>query len=786
MTTRDDDHQQLIQLLGRSLRVIDIGPFDQALLTQLQGSGVNTYLGFVEEPCLASVRAAGPNPDRIHSFQDDTLIAHCSTDLLILRAGFTGLLWSVHDQVGARYIAAQRHRTAGAIDGMVAGAMARLTKRTIYCGTVRLADEQFDLFEVRQPRGPQTRMYFSPAWGPTGLAAHLAAADIKYVVLRWFEQLPVIDRGEDLDVLVSDTDLAKFRALVESEPGTQPLDLYSESGLPSSDYHGAAYYPPVLARMILENAHLHESGFLVPAPIEHLRSLAYHAVYHKGLHSGIPSELRAVHLDPEIETEHDYVAHLARLAATTNTELDITLEGVDRYLTSVGWRPPNDALRRLTNVNSLVPTLLNEPSPRVALPERAELSVFLIRERTLDVVTIDEVRRLLDRFGFDVIYVEELDVIKVPRDSLLLRGGNWGAGPYPVSGGLPVIIIVAVHHNPIQPWSELEVQYPHLTNAAIYEFKEELRRQIKERVVPHATFNPVHSSDNTAEALEYLNIVVPDLVPELFRDAITRTSEFSAPDNVVRTLNLGRRSRVDVVAKPDGYVVRKTFAPSFGRFLQREILGRRALSTATLAVSPLVAAGDNWIEVPLHGSPVIRPNSQRPLPLPVVREMVAILREVHSAGYDVVDAKPANFLRDSDGSMRLVDLEFLYEYDWKRPDFADSANFRGPWPGFDGDIPVGDLSYEFRWRRATGLPLEVLISGSPCRQRIHRSIWAIRLLTVLPGAPARQALGRLRGLARNQKRRVRTVLTKWARLRMTAVASDHANRQEYRRPDEQD
>src|SRR5690606_28717378 len=115
---------------------------------------------------------------------------------------------------------------------------------------------------------------YSPSWGADGLAVRLKESGMRYAVLRWFEDLPTIEPGEDLDVLVADEDVARFRELVEAEPGTCPLDLYSVSGLPASDYEDLAYYPPRIATQILDHAVVHQSGFSVPAPLDHLHSLA--------------------------------------------------------------------------------------------------------------------------------------------------------------------------------------------------------------------------------------------------------------------------------------------------------------------------------------------------------------------------------------------------------------------------------------------------------------------------------------------------------------------------------
>src|SRR5690606_31420120 len=130
---------------------------------------------------------------------------------------------------------------------------------------------------------------------------------------------------------------------------------------------------------------------------------------------------------------------------------------------------------------------------------------------------------------------------------------------------------------------------------------------------------------------------------------------------------------------------------------------------------------------------------------------VAVLRQVYDAGFDVVDAKPQNFLHDPVQGLKLIDLEFLHDYGETRPPFAQSANFVGPWPGFEGDLPVGDLSYESRWLPWTGLPVDVLVNGSLLEQRASRARYVLRRLTVERGSPPRRLLARGRSVARHAR-----------------------------------
>lgn len=170
----------------------------------------------------------------------------------------------------------------------------------------------------------------------------------QYVVLRWFEGLPEEVDG-DIDFLVGDDDLSLFEALLNPEGEGIPCDLYSESGMPGYRYAGMPYFPAHLARRILSRRVILPGPLSVPCPEDHFLSLAYHAVYQKGLRSGLPTSQRSG--QPPLAAMHDYHGTLAQLAEKLTLPVEISLEGLDAYLVANGWRPPARMLTRLAQHN---------------------------------------------------------------------------------------------------------------------------------------------------------------------------------------------------------------------------------------------------------------------------------------------------------------------------------------------------------------------------------------------------------------------------------------------------
>ena len=89
-----------------------------------------------------------------------------------------------------------------------------------------------------------------------------------------------------------------------------------------------------------------------------------------------------------------------------------------------------------------------------------------------------------------------------------VRGGNWGPGPWPLSGGPPVAALVAYDPQPVPPTRRQKKRFPYLGNARLL-VKEQIRDAFNNDVSAERHCNVIHSSDNGREALDYLRIVAP-------------------------------------------------------------------------------------------------------------------------------------------------------------------------------------------------------------------------------------------------------------------------------------
>ena len=492
-------------------RIIEVGATDGAVGQRLVAAGYRHYLAiaptkrrsaFIAERCprLRGRVATALPINNIRQNNADVLVLDSWAALAVSR-----IRWIRH----AKHVAVKLQPTPLCWIALLLGCVQTLIyrfswPRIVNCGRSG-SGPWLVTFQVRKPRPHNgVRRFIPHGPGIAGFLRRLQSNNVRHAVLRWFERLPELPAGEDLDLLVDDASLQQVRAILDEGPGIQPIDLYSVTGLPGADFRSMPYFPPYLAEELLDRVVTQSNLCSVPAQREHFLSLAYHALYHKGTASGIPASEAAKPI--RAKTDHDYVSILRGLARDLGVDVLITLESLDAYLDSQGWRPPHDMLIRLSRHNRWVRSLLQKHSGSATADDN--LAVFLVREEALNRGGVALASQLIEKFGFQIVKThtfEERDIVTFARS---LRGGNWGRGPWPISGGPPVAAIVAYDPAPIAPTRKQRKRFPFIANARLL-CKEQLRDAFNEGFAKDQHCNVVHSSDNGREAMDYLRIIMP-------------------------------------------------------------------------------------------------------------------------------------------------------------------------------------------------------------------------------------------------------------------------------------
>jgi len=623
------------------------------------------------------------------------------------------------------------------------------------------------------------RRYLAPQTGLPEFFDDLDRRGVRYAVLRWFEDLPSVEPGEDIDLLVADEDLELLEPLLRPRPlrwDSQAFDVYSVSGLPGTAFTTAvSYYPPHFAQAMLDEAVLLRGRYRVPSPLHHFQSLAYHAVYHKGYTSGLPSEVRPDR--PPATPDHDYRTILDGLARNAGQPPVTTLEELDAALAEAGLRPPLDTLERLAPHNDWIGDRFLTDRPRVD-PVWHGLAVFVLRERAAAAVdaAVDE----LDRHGFEILGVHQLTAAERAAATLRIRGGNWARGPWPVSGGEPAVMVIGYD---VAPRRVGDARSP--VNARIQDAKSEARARLLRDLPKAERYNPVHSSDSPGQALDYLEIIDdPQLLPTLRAQAAELADRCRMPFPVIRYLAAdgpARRSRVALVEHPvHGRCVCKVYRPSASRYFDREVCARREL--ADLPLTPgLLDSGDNWLLTPYYrddgrhalrrlpfadaydGTVQLRPEASRAL--------AGFARGLHERGFFMLDLTTENVHSDPEAGLKVLDLEFVQQYRDDVPPLPRCYTLRGvpeverPWYDEPYVVPLtgNGIGNPVFHPAVTGLPAAALLRRplptDGVIRRLTQDLWCLRLAAV-------RAPWQLRAVVRRSQpgRLADRVLTKLVRM----------------------
>lgn len=345
----------------------------------------------------------------------------------------------------------------------------------------------------------------------------LNQAGVNYLVLRWFEDYPKFKRTakrEDVDFLVADHDIGLFFEVMDNCGGRIPCDVYSESGIGEASFFGMPYFPPFLARRMLERRKMEKEMFYVPCEEDYFFSMTYHVVYHKnvlaGVEPGVDPEI--VHISVSHNPKRNYGNKLAQMVADFKIPYSgrMTLLELHHFLKSQGWAMPDDTIRRWPIQTPWLKYLVE--GKRKESSGHGEMAVFVIRRFAKEYGLVEDILATL-RSRFEIIEIKELTEAEVEQTSRIARGGNWGPGPGPVSGGPPAVIVVCFDHHPQAiPEHEQErmlATYPLVRNMNVM-IKHEIRDSYNARIPRKHHCSFVHSADNEEEAVEYTRIFFGD------------------------------------------------------------------------------------------------------------------------------------------------------------------------------------------------------------------------------------------------------------------------------------
>lgn len=512
-------------------------------------------------------------------------------------------------------------------------------------------------------------------------------------------------------VLVSEEDAARARSVTRRVAGAV-VNFFTLAGAKSGGFRldNPKYSAITLAIFPLETADFLLDHAARPEgldPLDEFRVAAYVRSYF-----GSPARLLG------LTAKRGDSPHLAALAKRAGLDPHIckNRETLEECLASAGWRPPIDMLERLGLADpwirkSLMPKLLDD----TVMP--AGLTVFFLRALAVELGSAGAMKSAIENAGFEVLHSKTLEGEQATLVHRSVRGGNWGAGPWPVNGGSPVQLLFAVDVFPVRPSRSTRAQHPFLDNSRILRAKIAARDAALAGIPSTRQFNALHSADNSAETLRFAKTVLTDAeCVRLEKEFMDRLAEIDAAVRNVVPLSesntVANSFRTKSNRKP---IVRKVYRRQYLDSLQcdAEILER--LAPEWPEVPALRNRGVNFLEFDDFGDDYVPMASiGAPLPVAMVLRVRKILQKVVEAGYDPIGWDPGQgvMISLSRGEFRIPGFDRLK----RRSSSLRLANSSCLSPSSETQRDM----YGSRWYPVLGIPRAVFLVGGPMTMRLYR------------------------------------------------------------------
>jgi hypothetical protein len=336
----------------------------------------------------------------------------------------------------------------------------------------------------------------------------LNEAMVGYVVLG--EAGETGERGsQEFRVLVADEDVPRVETAWAGDRGRRTI--LSVSGLPGFGFRDMAYFPPKFARRILASRRMNSRGWMIPDLEHRFLSRAYELVYHHGFDSGLLE--REERRPPTGARGADDYRVLDDLRRGLDRSVELSLRGLHAELSKREASPPIDMLVRLGTRNRFCDLLADEGLK--LLPDVAGLACFVVREVGARSGLCGTIERMITDDGFQILDTWWLDEVERNAAMGWIRGGDWGRGDLPLSGGVPRVLIFVRDPFPKRVSRRVRRLKHRSDNARVMATKRRIRKWYATRVGPDERCNMIHASDFAKEALLYALIARAERVPDL-------------------------------------------------------------------------------------------------------------------------------------------------------------------------------------------------------------------------------------------------------------------------------
>ncbi|WPP52907.1 hypothetical protein [Catalinimonas niigatensis] len=506
---------------------------------------------------------------------------------------------------------------------------------------------------------------------------------IEYVLLRWWDNLPEIPAGEDMDILIND----EHRDLIDDlltyhDNGTGlKCDIYTVAGSRHGSHKSIPYFQSNLAQTLIKTRVLYRGAY-VPSPMPYFASLAYHAVFHKGYGSGLPGFDKTV-----TDAEHDYTTILTDQANSLGLEVKVNARGLYHWLKKQKYAPADDTLSKLVEIR---PELSFLQKNLYSDARGGELFVYIVRERLLNDGLLQDFKAFLEnKFQFDILDVRVLNAKEKEICRAQIRGGKWDRGPFKYSGGPPVTLVVGYDYHPCPLDSLTLKKQPRTTNRNAVNAKYNFRERLNNLGLRKGHYNGVHSADNEHDAWAYISLIGNDYREKIHAEVEIRRERYARIWGVRKVLSTGPISKVELIKYGQDLAVKKTYRPGKERFFERELFAVKELSKELAFIPPLLKEGDGYVVVPYLENILnaLSESEKKQLIASKLTEILNVIISMHARGLAFVNFTPESLIVTPENKLYCTGFSFLQKYQVHPPNIEQAYEVAGLPKDFSGDYP---------------------------------------------------------------------------------------------------
>lgn len=361
----------------------------------------------------------------------------------------------------------------------------------------------YHVLEVHYKTRDQARQYAPTGQSPLEILQSLHAID--YISLRGHEAMENGTHQGDIDLLVSQQGLRDLKQKFSQQIGTYSVDAYTDDGQGGHAFKSVPYFTPELARTLLANHIVTESGIRIANPHWRFISYCYHLMFHDKCVLAAEDDNT---LQVSSFSKPHYFAEMQRLAQAAGLKAPATFEQMEELLRENNAMPSLDLIGFYSNRYAFLKKRYFEK--KIVPPG---LATFFVRDFGGGSSIVPALRQRLQS-QFEIIREGSVDE---QRDAAMIRGvrgGNWMDADAPNGIAKPVHWFVCIDHHPAPLSARSKRKHPRLDNENI-RIKDELRRELG--MGDKKGLRVIHSSDNSLEALDHIHHLALTTDPEFAR-----------------------------------------------------------------------------------------------------------------------------------------------------------------------------------------------------------------------------------------------------------------------------